>query len=407
MNQDLLKSLNASAAKIALQAAHQKALGVATIDVDRSGRSYRDAPDPLDATVLDFAGGGHGTIAAGLKLAEICMGGLGRVSLYPSAGGEIPLPRIGVTTDHPLLACIASQYAGWPLTSNNFFAMCSGPARVNRGKEDILKQYRLVHPATQAVGVLETDLIPNRQTVIDFADQCSIQPGNAILCVAPTASLPGSIQVVARSIETALHKLHELGFDLRTVDSGCGWAPLPPMAKDDLQALGRTNDAILYGGSVNLFVNTTDEAIEKVIGAVASCHSKDFGTPFLDVFNRYDRDFYRIDKLLFSPAEVIISNRSTGHLFRSGEIRNDILRQSFAMTTPDQRSANAEPALSVGRTERQCMTTADDPSAHAEPKNAESNNAEPNNAGSENRETDNPKFSNTQSTDAPPTAGQP
>ena len=137
--------------------------------------------------------------------------------------------------------------------------------------------------------------------------------------------------MVARSVETALHKFHELDFDLATIKSGAGWAPLPPAAKDDLTALGWTNDAILYGGHVDLSVETTDEAIEKVIDSVASMASPDFGTPFLEIFESYDRDFYKIDKLLFSPAQIVINNISTGRVFESGEIRNDILKQSFSL----------------------------------------------------------------------------
>jgi len=159
------------------------------------------------------------------------------------------------------------------------------------------------------------------------------------LCIARTASLPGTVQVVARSVETALHKLHELEFDLSTIKTGFGSAPLPPVANDDLTALGWTNDAILYGGNVDLSVATTDEAIEKVIDRVASMASPDFGTPFLEIFQRYDKDFYKIDKRLFSPAQITIKNISTGCVFRSGEIRNDILRQSFSLPTGENGTA--------------------------------------------------------------------
>src|SRR5439155_16234806 len=79
------------------------------------------------------------------------------------------------------------------------------------------------------------------------------------LLAAPAASLAGNLQVVARSLETALHKLHELKFDLNQVVAGFGSAPLPPVARDELGAIGRTNDAILYGGRVNLWVQAEDE----------------------------------------------------------------------------------------------------------------------------------------------------
>jgi methenyltetrahydromethanopterin cyclohydrolase len=137
------------------------------------------------------------------------------------------------------------------------------------------------------------------------------------------------IQVVARSLETAMHKLHELRFDLSTVVSGSGVAPLPPLIADDLQALGWSNDAILYGALVTLWLDTSDQAIEAVLDRLPSNGSADFGVPFLEIFESYQRDFYKIDKLLFSPARVILNNMRTGNVFACGEIRPDILRGSF------------------------------------------------------------------------------
>jgi methenyltetrahydromethanopterin cyclohydrolase len=128
-----------------------------------------------------------------------------------------------------------------------------------------------------------------------------------------------------------MHKLHELGFDLSTVKNAVGSAPLPPIAGDDLTALGWTNDSILYGASVNLWVETDDEAIEKIGEQVPSSGSSDFGEPFLNIFNRYDKDFYKIDKLLFSPAHVVINNLRTGRTFCYGSVRNDILKSSFGL----------------------------------------------------------------------------
>jgi methenyltetrahydromethanopterin cyclohydrolase len=289
------------------------------------GRSYDGA------NVFDFAPEGCGTIAAGLKLSEISMGGLGTTTLRPPETPFNQTAMVCVATDHPLLACIASQYAGWPLGDKDFFAMCSGPARAIRGQESILKHYDLVHRSNTAVGVLETDQLPSPSIVADFANQCSVEKHRALLCVAPTSSLPGSIQVVSRSVETALHKLHELKFDLRTIKRGTGAAPLPPIAEHDLLALGRANDAILYGAVVTLWVDTTDQAIEEIVDDIPSLQSPDYGVQFLDVFERYGRDFYKIDPMLFSPAEIVINNVSTGQVFRSGAVRTDIVGQSFGI----------------------------------------------------------------------------
>lgn len=282
-------------------------------------------------TVLDFATNRSGTLAAGIELARICLAGLADVQIVSGQFSDLPLPSVQVTTDNPVEACMASQYAGWPISVDKYFAMGSGPARSLRGKEEVLDEYGLIHSGGPAVAVLETNELPDAAVVDAVAGDCGVASNEVTLCVARTASLPGCVQVAARSVEVALHKLHELKFDLMTVKKAVGVAPLPPIANDDLTALGWTNDAILYGGEVNLWVDANDSAIASISEQVPSCSSADFGKQFLDLFKRYDMDFYKMDKLLFSPAVVTINNLRTGNVFSAGEVRSDILKLSFGM----------------------------------------------------------------------------
>ncbi|MFK7769229.1 MAG: methenyltetrahydromethanopterin cyclohydrolase [Mariniblastus sp.] len=278
------------------------------------------------ATVLDFAVGRVGSPSSGMLLSQICMSGLAAVE-YVS---HDPMwSQIQVHTNKPLRCCIGSQYAGWPMSDGDFFAMCSGPMRMLCNKEQILADYDLGGTGEKAVGVLESNTLPTEAVIVKIAASCGVDPKDICLCVARTASHPGSIQVVARSLETALHKLYELDFDLRSIIEGTGHAPIPPIADDDLTALGWTNDCVLYGGKVELTVDTEDEMIESIIDRIPSCSSHEFGTPFLDIFNHYERDFYKIDKMLFSPAQITITNQRTNKVFKSGEVRNDILVSSF------------------------------------------------------------------------------
>ena len=287
--------------------------------------------DVGDTKVLDFAVGRKGTEEAGVALAEICMGCMARIELVAPIA-DLNRPQVKVSTSLPLQACVGSQLAGWPLSHSNFFAMCSGPMRMPRGQEQVLTQYKLHQPAEVAVGVMESNEIPDKEVINLIAQQCGVESRDVNVCVARTASYPGAIQVVARSVETAMHKLHELKFDLSTVIDGQGTAPLPPIPDDDLTAMGWTNDAILYGAKVNLTVDTDDEAIESIHTQIPSSSSAEFGTPFLEIFNRFDKDFYKIDKLLFSPAEIVIRNRRTDREFTAGKIRNDILKTSFGIS---------------------------------------------------------------------------
>jgi methenyltetrahydromethanopterin cyclohydrolase len=224
---------------------------------------------------------------------------------------------------------MASQYAGWPVQADKFFAMGSGPMRTKRGRESILDVLKIHDESTEAVGVLECDQLPDDSVCRMIASECGVPCDELILCVAPTRSIAGTIQVVARSIETSLHKLFELGFDLRQVISGHGSAPLPPPARDFTEGIGRSNDAILYGGRVTLWVDEEDSRIDALGPKVPSGHSKDWGRPFADVFREYNHDFYKVDPGLFSPAEVTFNNLGTGRTRQFGSLRPDVVKKSF------------------------------------------------------------------------------
>src|SRR5690606_27559706 len=136
--------------------------------------------------------------------------------------------------------------------------------------------------AARVVGILESPKLPTEEAAQLIAEACHVEPAAVALLVAPTASLAGSLQVVARSVETALHKLHELKFDMTRIHSATGSAPLAPVAGDDLTGIGRTNDAILYGGRVSLWVTGDDDSLEALGPQVPSSASASYGEPFLE-----------------------------------------------------------------------------------------------------------------------------
>lgn len=298
-------------------------------------QSLRIEPHRLScgATVVDFGVNVSGGIAAGKLLAEVCLGGLAQVSLEssPGASGKGDSVMVTVSSDSPLWACMGCQYAGWPVQSGSFFAMGSGPMRMVRGKEKVLEELGLKDSSVKAVGVLECDQLPDDSICETTAKELGIGCDGLTLCVAPTRSIAGCVQVVARSVETSLHKLFELDFDLGQIVSAFGSAPLCPPAKDFAEGIGRTNDAILYGGTVHLWVDSSDEIIKRVGPQVPSRSSRDWGKPFAQTFKEYGFDFYQVDPGLFSPAVVLVYNLATGNAFRFGELRQDVVDQSFGI----------------------------------------------------------------------------
>lgn len=287
-------------------------------------------PDEGTARVIDCGVDVAGGLQAGVALAEVCMSGLGSVSLASGHADIWSGPAIQVRTDQPVAACMASQYAGWQIAAEEYFAMGSGPMRAARGREELFDSIGFREEASHAVGVLESGKLPPTEVCSQIAEQCRVEPANLTLLVAPTSSIAGTIQVVARTVETCLHKMHELGFDLSQVECGFGAAPLPPVASGDLAGIGRTNDAVLYGGEVTLWVRSEDALLEELGPKIPSSSSSDHGQPFSQVFEKYDHDFYKIDPLLFSPARITLINLETGRSFLFGELCPDVIRQSFA-----------------------------------------------------------------------------
>src|SRR5262245_4127559 len=279
------------------------------------------------ATVLDCGVKAPGGLRAGIGVARACLADLGDVTLIPDDDTSVSLPRVQVVTDQPVLACMASQYAGWQISAGGYFAMGSGPMRAAYGKEKLFDDIPGRETATLAVGVLEGKLPPD-DAVAYLAEKLKLPPAKITLLVARTKSLAGTLQVVARCLEMALHKLHELKFDLRQVVSGTGVAPLPPPTADDLAAIGRTNDAILYAGRATVWIDADDDQIAQIGPKVPSSSSPEYGALFGELFAKY-KDFYKIDPMLFSPAEITFCNVRSGRVQRFGMLDTDVLRRSF------------------------------------------------------------------------------
>ena len=281
------------------------------------------------ARVIDCGVNVRGGYDAGLAISEICMGGLGNIALGPvSIGGE-SWPGLTVWTDHPMISCMASQYAGWAITPEGYFAMGSGPLRAHaRVEKELFSLLGYAEEAESGVLVLEGRQLPTEAVAEWVAKKARLTPDRLTFLVAPTASLAGGVQISARVVETAMHKMERLHFDLSRIVSGVGFAPLPPVAKNDVRAIGRTNDCILYGGSVHFTVNASDEELAALAPQVPASASRDYGTPFFDIFQRYNKDFYAIDPLLFSPAEVRLTSTESGRTFQAGQLNPEVLRAS-------------------------------------------------------------------------------
>jgi methenyltetrahydromethanopterin cyclohydrolase len=306
-------------------------------------RSLVDNTDILRLDVVHLANGTAvidagiqvvGGLEAGRRIAEICMGGLGTVQFRASTNIDKWSWHVDVCSSNPVLACLASQYAGWNLSHGEgkqaFQALGSGPGRALGSKEDLFTDMHYHDHADSACIVIESDKMPPVEVADMICSQCDIAPDKLTLIMTPTSSLSGSVQVVARVLETALHKAHALGFPLECIIDGAGSAPLCPPSRDFITAMSRTNDAILFAGQVHLFVQAADDETEDLAKKLPSSASRDYGKPFGNVFKDVNYDFYKIDPMLFSPALVSITSLMTGNTFHAGKIDKALLDKSFS-----------------------------------------------------------------------------
>lgn len=280
---------------------------------------------------IDLGANVPGSLEAGRLLGEICMGGLGSVQLTSASGLERWPLGVMVHSKNPVIACLGSQYAGWTITEeqSGFFALGSGPARALSRVEELYKELGYVDHHTKGALVIEGDKAPPSSVASNVAAACGIKASDLTVLFAPTGSLAGTVQIAARVLEVSLHKAHALHFDLANIVDGYGVAPIAPPIPDFVKAMGRTNDAIIYGGRIQLFVRGSDEEAKKLADKLPSNTSSSYGKPFAETFAEVGGDFYKIDAMLFSPAVVTVSNLDTGSSFHAGRIAADIVEKSF------------------------------------------------------------------------------
>ncbi|MFM9059844.1 MAG: methenyltetrahydromethanopterin cyclohydrolase [Planctomycetaceae bacterium] len=321
---------------------NEAAHGIAEHLIARAAALGVEVVNVAGVRVVDCGIRSAGSLDAGLLMAGAALAGLGDVGLLAAGTAALaetrlecswpdcPWPVVAESSTAPVAACLAAQYAGWQVTEAGFFALASGPVRAAIGRERLYDVIGMRERPPVAVGLLETSRLPPEAACLKLAADAGVNADALTLLAARTASPAGTVQVVARALETALHKLHDLGFDVTRVRSGSGRAPLPPVPTgDDLAAIGRTNDAIRFGGHVILEVAGPEADLAAIGPRVVSQASPSHGVPFLELFERAGRDFYALDPALFAPALVDLVSVETGRAHRHGRIEPELVARSF------------------------------------------------------------------------------
>jgi len=289
---------------------------------------------PTGATLIDLGIKARGGLAAGRLMTEVCLGGLGKTSITTSSYEDVAVPSIHVETDFPAVATLGAQFAGWQIKTSDYFAMGSGPARAIALKpKELFQKIAYSEESENAVLVLEADRYPTEEAIKYIAQECETTPSNVYVLVAPTSSMAGVVQISGRIVESGIHRLTELGFDPKKILYGCGYAPISPIHPNAAKAMGRTNDAISYGGATFYSVDSDDDAkLKELTSRAPSSASKDYGRPFYEVFKAANFDFYKIDSGIFAPATFAVTNVKTGVTHTAGKINPTLLKQTMQLT---------------------------------------------------------------------------
>jgi len=288
---------------------------------------------PKGATIIDAGVASQGGYAAGLMVTRICMGGLCEASISSRNFGDFALATIEVATDYPAISTLGAQFAGWQIKVGDYFAMGSGPARALALKpKELYAEISYKDEADCAVIVLESDKLPPDEVIAYIASECRVRPSKVYAVVTPTNSLAGSTQISGRIVETGVHKLEKVGLDPKKILHAFGSAPIAPIHPKSARAMGRTNDALYYGGETIYTVNfEDDEKLKEIVSKAPSSTAPEHGKPFYEIFKAAGFDFYKIDPKLFAPAVVTVNNIRTGQTFRSGQIDTRILKETMGI----------------------------------------------------------------------------
>jgi methenyltetrahydromethanopterin cyclohydrolase len=251
------------------------------------------------ATVIDLGVEAVGGIEAGLLLAEIQTGGLATVTTRAGEVAGAPIPHVELHTDHPALSLLCAQKAGWD-SFETYEGLGSGPARALVAEEEEFARLGYREDGEFAVLCLESERLPDEAVAAEVAELCGVDPGSTFLPTFATDSVAGSVTLAARAGELAAFRLSELGYDLRALLTVHGSAPVAPVAGDYETAVGRTNDALAYGGRVHATIEEEFDRLDETVSSAASAH----GEPFVEIFEAADWTFADVPVELFAPAQV-------------------------------------------------------------------------------------------------------
>lgn len=281
-------------------------------------------------TVIDMGQNAPGGWQAARYFCLVVLGGLGEVSYEAFPLGDLRLIGVRVMVDRPIESCVASALAGWKIETGPDAAILSGPARALNSEPDHyfdLIPYRdRWHEAVITVQMRKPVTDALAETI---ARACRVSPDDLYILATRHASLVCAVQVAARGVELAMHRLSLEGFDITCIRYASSIAVIPPVAADEAVAFGRNNDALIYGNEVTLAVDSSDEVIARIVPRAVTAASPIGGRLFADLYREAGYNFHAIPPEMHTPSVLHVTNINTGTTVSAGQVDIAVLRRSF------------------------------------------------------------------------------
>lgn len=293
------------------------------------------------ATLIDCTRGGH---EAGRLYAEATMGGLASVELGTRTVAGHDLVMVAVETNRPLEACWVAQKHADRAPGDPADIILAGPAKARFVPTDpTVAAAGYIDRGQKVVAPLQVDRALTDDDFDWLARRCQVEPRDLYVLVAPSDSVVCAVQVVARTVDNAMHRLVSAGVGLFEVERLAGEAPLPPDGGDARQRLGRINDSLMYGSSVRATVSYEGE-LQAVADEVASQPADLRGLTFLEMFDRFDGDFHQIPLDVFCITSIEVRHPSSGSVAFAGRIDEARLAELLGYDDSGRVQPTCDPA---------------------------------------------------------------
>ncbi|RLF06184.1 MAG: methenyltetrahydromethanopterin cyclohydrolase [Thermoprotei archaeon] len=284
------------------------------------------------ATIIDTGLEAAGGYLTGLKLTEICLGGLANCWLTYQTYGDIELPTIVVATDHPALSLLGCQLAGWMVKVGSFFAPSSGPARALSLKpKKVFEKIGYKDEHSEAVIVMETNKKPTDEVAQKVAADCKVDPKNLYMVLTTTASMAGSVQVSGRVVETGLYRLEFLGLNPNKVVFASGSAPIMPPHPDVGISTAKEEDALLYGGVGSYVIDEEEAKLQEYATKAPATAWPDYGKTSYEALKAVSFDWSKLDPSFFTIGKLMLTSKKTGKTYIGGKVNPEMLRKSIEL----------------------------------------------------------------------------